>query len=402
MRPLVVCVVGTRPEALKMAPVILRLRRPGSGIDVQVLTTGQHRGLLDRALGDFAIVPDHDLNLMRPDQGLADLTARALTGVSEVLARLRPDLVLAQGDTTTVLATGLACHYNRVGFGHVEAGLRTGHADDPFPEEKNRVLASHLAELHFAPTPASRVNLLKEGIPERTIHVTGNTGIDALIAVAGRDVPLPVRPGTRAFLVVTLHRRENLGAPLERICRGLRAALARFPEFSLVAPLHPNPRVRGVLEARLAGHDRIALTEPLDYPAFVALMKESAGILTDSGGVQEEAPALGKPVLVLRETTERPEAGEAGTVQLVGTRPEAIVAAVAGLADRGLGPGQRHGNAPGRNPYGDGWAAERIVRIVSARFGIDPGPPPRRFRAAWPPPAGRAMARVGILQPAGT
>jgi UDP-N-acetylglucosamine 2-epimerase (non-hydrolysing) len=412
MRPLVVCVVGTRPEALKMAPLILRLRQPGSGIDVQVLTTGQHRGLLDRALGDFAIVPDHDLNLMRPDQGLADLTARALTGVSEVLARLRPDLVLAQGDTTTVLATGLACFYNQVGFGHVEAGLRTGNAYDPFPEEKNRVLASHLATLHFAPTPASRVNLRKEGIPGRTIHVTGNTGIDALIAVAGRDLPLPVRPATPDFLVVTLHRRENLGAPLERICRGLRAVVARFPWLSLVAPLHPNPRVRAVLEARLGRLDRIALIEPLDYPSFVALMKESAGILTDSGGIQEEAPALGKPVLVLRETTERPEAIAAGTVQLVGTRPEAIVAAVAGLglelepapAGRGGCPDPGHASARGRNknPYGDGWASERIVRIISARFGIDPGPTPPGFRAAWPPPAGRGTARGGILQPAGT
>jgi UDP-N-acetylglucosamine 2-epimerase (non-hydrolysing) len=395
MRPLVVCVVGTRPEAVKMAPLILRLRAPGSGIDVAVLATGQHRGLLDRALADFAIVPDHDLNLMRPDQDLAGLTARALTGVSELLPRLRPDLVLAQGDTTTVLATALACHYHRVAFGHVEAGLRTGRAFDPFPEEKNRVLASHLAEIHFAPTLASRANLLREGIPGRSIHVTGNTGIDALTHVAARDVPLPVRPATGTFLVVTLHRRENFGAPLERICRGLVAVLARIPGLSLVVPLHPNPHVRGVLEARLGGHDRIVLVEPLDYPGFVALMKASTAILTDSGGVQEEAPALGKPVLVLRETTERPEAVAAGTVQLVGTRAGAIVAAVAALP----GPSPSRGSHP--NPYGDGWASERIARVVSSRFGIDPGPPPPHFPPAWPPSAGRERVRNGRLLPCG-
>jgi UDP-N-acetylglucosamine 2-epimerase (non-hydrolysing) len=377
-----------------MAPLILRLRHERSGLDVRVLTTGQHRGLLDRALADFAIASDHDLDLMRPDQGLADLTARALTGVSGYLERHRPDLVLAQGDTTTVLATALACHYNRVAFGHVEAGLRTGRAFDPFPEEKNRVLASHLAELHFAPTPRSRLNLLREGIAEGAIHVTGNTGIDALTQIAAREAPSPVRPPTRRFLVVTLHRRENFGAPLERICRALVEVLARFPALSLVAPLHPNPRVRAVLEERLGEHDRIRLVAPLSYPSFVALMKASAAILTDSGGVQEEAPSLGKPVLVLRETTERPEAVEAGTVQLVGTRPEAIIAAVTALAE----PGDRDGRpSRTRNPYGDGWASERIARILLTRFGIDPGPPPPDFPPTWPPSAGQGTCRDGRL-----
>ncbi len=321
MVPLVVCAVGTRPEAVKMAPLILRLRQPGSGLEVRVLSTGQHRGLLDQALADFAIAPDDELNLMRPEQGLADLTARALTGVSDYLARVRPDLVLAQGDTTTVLATALACHYNRVAFGHVEAGLRTGCAFDPFPEEKNRVLASHLAALHFAPTRTSRSNLLREGIAADSVHVTGNTGIDALNLVAARPTSLPIDPATEKFLVLTLHRRENLGAPMKRICQALVEVLNRCPALSLVAPLHPNPRVRTVLEEHLGGHDRIRLIEPLDYPSFVALMKAAVAILTDSGGVQEEAPALGKPVLVLRETTERPEAVEAGTVRLIGTRP---------------------------------------------------------------------------------
>jgi UDP-N-acetylglucosamine 2-epimerase (non-hydrolysing) len=360
MRPLLICAVGTRPEALKMAPLILRLRRDGSGMDVRVLTTGQHRGLLDQALADFAIAPDHDLDLMRPDQGLA----------------------------------ALASHYNRVPFAHVEAGLRTGRAFDPFPEEKNRVLAGHLAELHFAPTPASRLNLLREGIVAGAIHVTGNTGIDALTQVAARELPLPVRPATPRFLVVTLHRRENLGAPLERICRALVEVVTRFPELSLIAPLHPNPRVRGALEERLGGHDRIRLVAPLDYPSFVALMKASAAILTDSGGVQEEAPSLGKPVLVLRETTERPEAVEAGTVRLVGTRPEAIVAAVAALAGP-TGRDRRH--CLRSNPYGDGWASERIARILSARFGIDPGPTPPHFPPTWPPDAGHESRRDGTL-----
>jgi UDP-N-acetylglucosamine 2-epimerase (non-hydrolysing) len=360
-------------------------------MDVHVLTTGQHRGLLDRALADFAIVPDVDLDLMRPDQGLAELTARALTGVSASLATLRPDLVLAQGDTTTVLATALACHYNRVEFGHVEAGLRTGRAYDPFPEEKNRVLTSHLASIHFAPTPASRLNLLREGISGRMIHVTGNTGIDALALVAARDIPLPVRPATDHFMVVTLHRRENFGAPLKRICLALSEVLARFPGLSLVAPLHPNPNVRAVLEAELGGHERISLIDPLDYPSFVALMKASAAILTDSGGVQEEAPSLGKPVLVLRETTERPEALAAGMVELVGTRPQAIVAAVAALTES---PRTTDLAAWRRNPYGDGWASERITRIISARFGIDPGPPPPHFQLTWPRPASAGGPRV--------
>jgi UDP-N-acetylglucosamine 2-epimerase (non-hydrolysing) len=392
MRPLLICAVGTRPEALKMAPLILRLRRDGSGMDVRVLTTGQHRGLLDQALADFAIAPDHDLDLMRPDQGLADLTARALTGVSGYLARVRPDLVLAQGDTTTVLATALASHYNRVPFAHVEAGLRTGRAFDPFPEEKNRVLAGHLAELHFAPTPASRLNLLREGIDAATIHVTGNTGIDALTLIAAREVPLPVRPATARFLVVTLHRRESFGAPLDAICRALVEVLARFPALSLVVPVHPNPRVGAVLEGRLGGHDRITLVPPLDYPSFVALMKASAAILTDSGGVQEEAPTLGRPVLVLRETTERPEGVGTGAARLVGTRPESIVAAVAALDE----PAGRDG--PRANPYGDGWASERIARILSARFGIDPGPPPPRVAPTWPPDAGLEVRRDGTLE----
>jgi UDP-N-acetylglucosamine 2-epimerase (non-hydrolysing) len=378
-RPDVVCVVGTRPEVVKMAPVIRRLRRPGSGLDVRVLTTGQHRGLLDRALADFAIVPDRDLDLMRPDQRLADVTAKALAAIADDLGRDPPDLVLAQGDTTTTLATALACHFARVPFGHVEAGLRTGRPHDPFPEEKNRVVAGHLADLHFAPTPEARCNLLREGIDNGAIHVTGNTVIDALSLAADREVPLPVVPATPRFLLVTVHRRENFGAPLERICDALRDLVRHDPALSVVCPVHPNPHVGGVVRARLGGLDRVHLIEPVGYLPFVALMKAAALILTDSGGVQEEAPALGKLVLVLRETTERVEGiAEGETVLLVGTRREAIVAAVRERLD---GPPRA---GPARNPYGDGWASERIARVISARFGIDPGPLPCGFSPLWP------------------
>ena len=254
-------------------------------------------------------------------------------------------------------------------------------------------MASHLAALHFAPTLASRRNLLREGIDPGSVHLTGNTGIDALNMVAARAVPLPIQPATARFVVLTVHRRENFGAPLARICQALIEALSRCPALSIVAPLHPNPRVRAVLEERLRGHERIQLVEPLDYPSFVALMKASAGILTDSGGVQEEAPSLGKPVLVLRATTERPEAVAAGTVRLIGTRSRAIVDAVTALAERAddeAGPG---GVGTSGNPYGDGWASERIARILSVRFGIDPGPPPAQFPRRWPPPAGNARRR---------
>ncbi|MDR3633146.1 MAG: UDP-N-acetylglucosamine 2-epimerase (non-hydrolyzing) [Isosphaeraceae bacterium] len=369
--------VGTRPEVVKMAPLVARLQREGSGFVVRVVSTGQHRGLLDQALSDFGIKADVDLALMQPNQGLADLTARALTALGGRFAAAPADLVLAQGDTTTVLATALACHYQRIPFGHVEAGLRTGDPYQPFPEEKNRELADHLAELHFAPTPWARANLVREGIPEAGIHVTGNTVIDALQAVAERNPPLPLRPATARFLLVTAHRRESFGAPLGRVVAALGDLVARHDGLSVVFPMHPNPNVRaavGVLE----GHPRIHLIEPVAYPCFVALLKAAFAILTDSGGVQEEAPAFGRPVLVLRETTERPEGIEAGAVQLVGTDRRAIVAAVEELLARP----ERAGRA--LNPYGDGWASERIVRVLCSRFGIDPGPEPSGYSARWP------------------
>jgi UDP-N-acetylglucosamine 2-epimerase (non-hydrolysing) len=376
----IVCVVGTRPEAVKMAPIILRLRRDPA-LAVRVLTTGQHRQLLDQALGEFGIASDEDLDLMRPNQKLADLTARGLTALSDVFERDKPHLVLAQGDTTTVLCAALACYYQRIPFGHVEAGLRTGNPYFPFPEEKNRVLAGHLAELHFAPTETSRQNLLKEGIPDATIHRTGNTVIDALLLTARTETPLPVKPRTPRYFLVTAHRRENFGAPLEEICQALRTLADRHADISIVYPVHPNPNVRQVVDARLGRHERIHLIEPAGYREFVSLMKHAYLILTDSGGVQEEGPSLGKPVLVLRDETERPEAVAAGTVQLVGPHCRRIIAAVEELlADRAAY--DRYARAV--NPYGDGWAAERIARALTCWFGREPGPLPAGMNPHWP------------------
>ena len=373
MRRRLICVVGTRPEALKMAPLILRLRRENSGLDVRIVATGQHRGLLDGALRDFGLKADFDLDLMRFNQGLADLTARALVGLHEVFVRERPELVLAQGDTTSVLCAALASYYQRIPFAHIEAGLRTGLPYAPFPEEKNRVLAGQIAMFHFAPTEQARVNLLREGIATSAIHLTGNTVIDALLMTARRNPPLPVQPPTGRFLLVTAHRREHFGAPLEQICSALRSLVDQHPELSVVFPVHPNPNVVEVVSEQLGGHDRISLIEPVPYPAFVSLMKACFAVLTDSGGVQEEAPSLGKPVLVLRDTTERPESVAAGCSRLVGPHAEKIAAAVGELLDNPESYA-RWTNAV--NPYGDGWASERITRVLAAHFGLDPGPYP--------------------------
>lgn len=377
-RPLIACVVGTRPEAVKMAPVVLRLRQPGSEMRVRLISTGQHRELLARALADFGLAADVDLDLMRPDQDLADLTARALTALARAIDIERPDLVLAQGDTTTVLAAALASYYRRIPFGHVEAGLRTGDPYAPFPEEKNRELAGHLAQLHFAPTPTARANLLREGIDPATIHVTGNSVVDALRMMAARDPAMPVEPATPKFALVTAHRRENFGEPLRQIGAAVLDLIDRDPTLSVVWPVHPNPAIGEGLRTQVGGRERIRLIQPVGYPEMVALMRDCSFILTDSGGIQEEAPSLGKPILVLRDTTERPEAVEAGVVKLVGPHREAIVRAVIDLERMPWAGG-------GTNPYGDGYAAERIARILSSRFGVDPGPIPAGFSTTWQP-----------------
>ncbi|HEF4755122.1 UDP-N-acetylglucosamine 2-epimerase [Burkholderia multivorans] len=361
MSKTILCVVGTRPEAIKMAPVILRLRAD-STFNVRVLATAQHRDLLDQILTCFNIKPDIDLDIMRPNQSLASLTSALLDKIDAVLADIRPDLVIGQGDTTTVMATALACFYRRVPFAHVEAGLRTRDLDNPFPEEMNRIVAGRLAALHFAPTETSRDNLLREHIPEDRIWVTGNTVIDALRTVASMQPSLGIDiDDTKRMILVTAHRRENFGAPLERICQAIRQVADANDDVEVLFPVHPNPHVRQTAHKLLSNHPRIRLCLPLDYVPFVAAMQKSYLILSDSGGVQEEAPALGKPVLVLREETERPEAVEAGVVKLVGTETAVVTSAV----QRMLDDADEYARAArGVSPYGDGQAAQRIFDVV--------------------------------------
>ncbi len=359
----ILCTVGTRPEAIKMAPVVQALRRT-SWADVRVLATAQHREMLDQVLRLFAIEPDVDLDLMRPDQSLPELTARLLTALDRSLATEAPDIVLGQGDTTTVLVTALACFYRRVPFGHVEAGLRTWDYDNPFPEEMNRVVAGRLARWHFAPTDGARANLLREGTPEDRIFVTGNTVIDALLQIAARELPVGVtlHPACRLILV-TAHRRESFGPPFEDLCRAIRAVVDRNPDVEVLYPVHPNPNVRRVVGRVLADHPRIHLTDPLDYGPFVMAMKQAYLVLTDSGGVQEEAPALGRPVLVMRAETERPEAIQEGVVRLVGTDFTTITTETQRLLDDAAA---YRAMARGVSPYGDGHAAARIVEVLRA------------------------------------
>lgn len=361
----ILCVVGTRPEAIKMAPVILALKQEQM-FEVSVLATAQHRHLLDQVMRVFDIEPDIDLNIMRPNQALTTLTARLLLDLDDVLLAEKPDAVLAQGDTTTVMTVALACFYHKIPFGHVEAGLRTWDMKNPFPEEMNRVIAGRLAKWHFAPTESSRQNLLREGVANADIVVTGNTVIDALLSVADRDVELPVElDPTKRLILVTAHRRENFGEPFERICRALLTLLERNLDVQVLYPVHPNPNVRDTAHRFLGSHPRVVLCDPLDYLPFVSVMKRAYLILSDSGGVQEEAPALGKPVLVLRYETERPEAVEEGVVKLVGTDFDVIVAEAQRLLDD---EAAYRSMARGVSPYGDGHAAERIVKVLREHF----------------------------------
>lgn len=363
--PKVVCVVGTRPEAIKMAPVILALRQTGA-YDVRVLATAQHRQLLDQVFQAFGIAADIDLDIMRPNQSLTTLTGRLMLALDEVLLAEKPDLVLAQGDTTTVMTMALGCFYHRIAFGHVEAGLRTGDLSNPFPEEMNRVVAGKLARWHFAPTEGSRQNLLREGVPDDTIVVTGNTVIDALLGAVQRPAALPAGlDAGKRLLLLTAHRRENFGAPFERVCQAVLTLLERNPDVQLLYPVHPNPQVRDTAHRLLGTHPRAVLCAPLDYLPFVTAMKQAYLILTDSGGVQEEAPALGKPVLVLRHETERPEAVAEGVVRLVGTDPARIVQEAQTLLDD---PQAYRAMARGVSPYGDGHASGRIVAAVQRHF----------------------------------
>lgn len=361
-------IVGTRPEAIKMAPVINELRKHPQRIRSVVCSTGQHREMLDQVLGLFRITPDIDLRLMQHNQGLAQLTARLFEGIDSVLADVRPDVVLAQGDTTTVFVAAVTAFYRHIPFGHVEAGLRTGNKQHPFPEEINRRLADAVGDIFYAPTARSRDALLREGVPGERIHVTGNTVIDALLDVAEHPYdwgsgPLASLPPDRRFVLVTAHRRESFGEPFRQLCMAIRDIAREFADAGvhLVYPVHLNPNVRAPVSEILADVPNVTLLEPLDYLPLVHLMKRCALILTDSGGIQEEAPSLGVPVLVMRETTERPEGIEAGVVKLVGTSREHIFAE----ARRLLSDASAHAAMATRaNPYGDGHAAERIVATV--------------------------------------
>jgi UDP-N-acetylglucosamine 2-epimerase (non-hydrolysing) len=365
MSKTILSVFGTRPEAIKMAPVIQRLAAAPKGLQLRplVCVTAQHREMLDQVLRLFSIHPDHDLDLMREGQTLTQITAGALALLEPYLRATKPDLLLVQGDTTTTMAATLAAFYARIPVAHVEAGLRTGDPAYPFPEEINRRVTSSIATHHFAPTESARKNLLREGISEASITVTGNTVIDALLETIKTPGPLPPLPrrGTRIVLV-TAHRRENFGAPLQEILRALADLAERYPDVDIVYPVHRNPNVDGPVRAALGATPGVHLLGPVDYKTFCDLMAASTLILTDSGGIQEEAPSLGIPVLVLRDETERPEAVEAGVVRLVGPHRAAIVENAAELLEN---PRAYAAMATRVNPYGDGHASERIVAKIA-------------------------------------
>lgn len=371
MAPLrVLSIFGTRPEAVKMAPVVQALART-SGVEAKVCVTAQHREMLDQVLNLFGIRPDIDLDLMRPNQSLAETTAAILTHLDPVLNDLKPDWILVQGDTTTVVAAAMLGYYHHLRVGHIEAGLRTGDRWQPFPEEINRRIAGVIADLHFAPTQQNRQNLLKEGIPDERIAVTGNPVIDALQSIARQPTPeeivqlwqrLGISTNGKRLVLVTAHRRENFGQPLEDICTALIALAEHYAgQVEFVYPVHLNPNVQQPVYRRLSGLANLTLLPPLDYLPMVHMMKRSTLVLTDSGGLQEEAPALGVPTLVLRQTTERPEGITAGTLRLVGVNPECIFNEARRLLDD---PAAHAAMAHSANPFGDGHAAEYILRAL--------------------------------------
>jgi UDP-N-acetylglucosamine 2-epimerase (non-hydrolysing) len=363
----VLIVFGTRPEAIKMAPIVKALQADQDTFQTWVCVTAQHRQMLDQVLSLFEIEPDVDLDLMQPRQSLAQLTSRVLIGMTTTLEALHPDIVLVHGDTTTTMATSLACFYAQIPIGHVEAGLRTYDMAYPFPEEMNRVVTDAITSLYLPPTDLAVENLLKAGARPEAIYKTGNSVIDALfytLEKAKHDETLPIQlePG-RKMILVTVHRRENFGEPLHVICRALLHVAQEFPELDFVIPVHLNPNVRGVIHEELGEHQQFFLIPPQEYQPFCQLMNQSYFIITDSGGVQEEAPALSKPVLVLRDETERPEAVEMGTVLLVGPHFEAITEACRELmTDSAL----YNSMAQAKNPYGDGYAAQRTIEALKA------------------------------------
>lgn len=368
----VLVIFGTRPEAIKMAPLIKLMQ---SRMDVKVCVTAQHREMLDQVLDLFEIIPDYDLNVMRPEQDLFDLTNRVLIGIKKILLNIRPDYVLVHGDTTTTMASSIAAFYMKIPIGHVEAGLRTYNASSPFPEEINRQLTTRLAKFHFVPTSMAKENLLKEQVPDKNIYLTGNTVIDSLMSVISKarkkNYPnhlldeLPFLKDALSkyarIILVTGHRRENFGKGFEQICHALFNIAKNFPDVQIIYPVHLNPNVRLPVKSILSKIPNIHLLEPMDYLSFVKLMDQSYLILTDSGGIQEEAPSLGKPVLVMRDTTERPEAVLAGTVRLVGSDKQKIFFAVSDLLKN---TDKYKVMAKAHNPYGDGKASERICKVI--------------------------------------
>ncbi len=372
----ILMVFGTRPEAIKMAPVHEMLRNT-PGLDVRIAVTAQHREMLDQVLRLFSIRPEYDLNVMKPGQGLSEITAAVLLGLKPILEDFAPDLVLVHGDTTTTLSASLAAYYQQIAVGHVEAGLRTGNIYSPWPEEINRKVTGAITRLHFAPTEKAAANLRAEAVSPAAISVTGNTVIDALLEVVARlegdpkqsaafDAEFAIDP-SRRMILVTGHRRESFGDGFQRICDAL-ARLARREDVQIIYPVHLNPNVKGPVEASLGALDRVQLIAPQDYLPFVHLMRRADIILTDSGGVQEEAPSLGKPVLVMRDTTERPEAVDAGTVKLVGTDTDLIVREATSLLDD---TAAFETMARAHNPYGDGLASQRIRDAIQAFFSSD-------------------------------
>lgn len=370
----IMTVFGTRPEAIKMAPVVLELAKYPNLIKPVVTVTAQHRQMLDQVLELFRIRPDYDLDIMSQGQTLFDITCRTLQGLHEIINTEKPDMVLVHGDTTTTFAGSLASFYCQTSVGHVEAGLRTQNKYSPFPEEMNRKLTGSLADCHFAPTSAARNNLLAEGTPEQNIFVTGNTVIDALQATVDggyvfEDETLRrLVSSNKKIILLTTHRRENLGEPMRQVYRALANILAEFgDEIHIVFPVHKNPLVRQIAEAELGALAGVSLIEPLDYQPFANLISKSHLVLTDSGGIQEEAPSLGKPVLVLRDTTERPEAVAAGTVKMVGTGQDAVYQETKRLLTDSAAYAQM---ANAVNPYGDGLAAERIIKWILHKRGL--------------------------------
>ena len=367
-------VFGTRPEAIKMCPLVLEMGKYPEYIEPIVAVTAQHREMLDQVLELFAIKPDYDLNIMQSGQTLYDITTRALLGLKEVIEEAKPDMVLVHGDTTTTFAGSLAAFYAQVTVGHVEAGLRTGNKYSPYPEEMNRKLTGSIADMHFAPTFTSKENLLRENVAPETIVVTGNTVIDALQTTVKADYEFADAEFNKIFargnrlILVTTHRRENLGEPMRNVYKALRKVLETHADVEAIFPVHKNPKVREIVQEELGNLERVHLIEPMDYEPFANLMGKVDIVLTDSGGIQEEAPALGKPVLVLRDTTERPEAVDAGTVKLVGTAYEDVLRETNLLLDD---PVHYQKMAEAANPYGDGKACERIIRTILQKKGYN-------------------------------